>query len=222
MAKRKKPSAYQKEMRRINRRIRALEKRGYLIPQAYKEELKGYSWQKLRTVKPVNIYAKAQYVNRYGTVMSGREGRAYERHRAAIKGKITREVNERIESGADIEYGEDYSYIYDDSDLPNIGEMVYNKLKALIETFPTAGADYLNKMLSSEISKYGGNAVIRSLAEAPESLIRDIEQEIYYESNKSKSHKTLKALADLIKGTVESESEAREIGQIQDAISYAD
>lgn len=222
MAKRKKPSAYQKEMRRINRRIRAMEKRGYLIPQAYKEELKGYSWQKLRTVKPVNIYAKAQYVNRYGTVMSGREGRAYERHRAAIRGKVTREVRERVESGADIDYGEDYSYIYDDSDLPNIGDMVYNKLLSLMDTFPTAGSDYLKKMLSSEISKYGESAVITSLAEAPESLIRDIEQEIYYESNKSKSHKTLKALADLIKGTVESEAEAKEIGRVQDAISSFD
>ena len=203
MAKRKKKSAKSKELSRVTRRIKEIEKRGYIVPSEFKEEIKGYSWQKLRTIKPQTIYKISHYVAPSGEMVSGIEGRKIEREIAGKLGAQTRKRKEVQEH-------------YDD--YPEMGELIYNQLVDLIDSYPLPGAEYLRKLLDYEIERYGKNAVMKSLATLSESQIRAIQNEIYYKGKSSSHHDTLKALADLIKGTIETEEEAKEIGQVQDAL----
>lgn len=202
MAK-KKQSAYSKELRRITRRIKDIEKRGYIVPSSFKEEIKSYSWQKLRTIKPRFIYSISHYISKDTGIVSGLQGRQIERQASIARQKETLRRKR----------------ITDTEEIAREGDIIYDKIVGLIDKFSTDGKIFLEDMLKYEIKRYGKDAVVRSLAKAPQTLLDNIEAEIYYERDKSSHHKSLKALADLIKGTIETEAEAKEIGQIQDAIT---
>ena len=151
---------YKKEITKIKRRIRNIEKRGYNveierdfeIPQKVgKREL-----QRLQEKYSLeNIYEQSSYdviINgEYAFTLSGKSARSAERKTAAQKGYRTRKEREfeqyRKEHGyypdewydfygirRDYNYESDYDYEYDTSDepLPEY-KTIYNNLKALLD-----------------------------------------------------------------------------------------
>lgn len=216
MASKKKQSAKQKELRRIRRRISALEKRGYTVDKGFKESLTSLSWQKLRTIKPRQIYKEATVTTKYSTY-SGTEYRKLERQRAARKGAETRRIRQRFIANEE-EY-ERARTLIDYVDIAE-GDIIWDRLKGLIDQFPTAGSEYLNRLLNDEVRRYGKDAVIKTLSNLPSSFISEIEAEIYYEAKKQNHGRTLRKLADAIKGTAASIKDEQEYGIITDEIDY--
>ena len=94
---------YQKERNRINRFMRAAEKRGYifdegLLPEAPKRITKA-SIRRLSKLTPYFLYSKAHYVSEEtGEYMPAKRGRIEERKRAAYKAKLTRLIKKEREN----------------------------------------------------------------------------------------------------------------------------
>lgn len=87
-------SDYMKERRRIQRRIRALEKRGYtvdksILPPIPKRPTKA-SINRLKNITAEKIYSKAKYTTPEGKTIKGAERRKQERRAAARKAAETR------------------------------------------------------------------------------------------------------------------------------------
>lgn len=84
-------AAYEKELRRIKRFMKSAEKRGFTFnweapptPQRVTKQ----AIERLQQTRPAQLYEKASYVNPMtGEVMTGTEGRRFERSEAAKKGR---------------------------------------------------------------------------------------------------------------------------------------
>ena len=88
MAKRKKPSKYQQELRNARRRIKRLQERGYILNEYVPS---GISLQKLRKEYSLEaLYERARYVTESGVVLTGTEARKALRSRSARRGWETR------------------------------------------------------------------------------------------------------------------------------------
>ena len=175
MAKRK-PSATQQLRRNVKRTLRSLEKRGYIIPEKVREDINKGKYQTLKS------YQKEGYRKLYenitaqvnGQTVSGRRKRNLEREQAAQKGAQTKKAKQS--SVPSVQIPEQPSI----DDLPNEGEIVYYNLLTLIEQNPGAGGDHLRLILDAQIAEYGKEAVIRSLANAPEEAIEAAQKVVHY------------------------------------------
>lgn len=88
MAKRKRPSKYQQELRNARRRIKRLQERGYIINEYVPS---GTSLQQLKKEYSLEaLYERARYVTESGRVLTGTEARKYLRSRSARRGWETR------------------------------------------------------------------------------------------------------------------------------------
>ena len=99
--------AYQKEINRIKKFVRAAENRGYRFDFKIPEPPKSYTKkqiEKLRKITPTSLYKKAKYYDlESGEILKGLEGRKLERSMAAYRGAYTkalrkRQAMERIEN----------------------------------------------------------------------------------------------------------------------------
>lgn len=84
-----------KELAKIQKRIKRLEKRGYSFPEYKKPELPKRVTQKelerMRTeYTPQKLYKQAEYKTKAGETVSGYQGRKLERQESARKGQATR------------------------------------------------------------------------------------------------------------------------------------
>lgn len=97
MAKRNKPSKYQQELQRVRRRIRSLEKQGYIVDA---ELPKKTTLAKLKRDYSLEaLYEKSIYITPLGEIVPAREERKARRSESARKGWETRRKKE-IEEGA--------------------------------------------------------------------------------------------------------------------------
>lgn len=88
MAKRKRPSKYQQELRNARRRIKRLQERGYILNESVPS---GLSLQKLKKEYSLEaLYERARYVTESGIVLTGTEARKALRSRSARRGWETR------------------------------------------------------------------------------------------------------------------------------------
>ena len=95
--------AYNKEVQRIERRLKAAEKRGYIIPKSiWPEKLtnpKVKSLENIKNVRIQDIYNKrnVKYADpTTGELMSGKAGRKLEQSRASKKGAETRRKKKEL------------------------------------------------------------------------------------------------------------------------------
>lgn len=90
--------AYRKVVSNFSRKARSMAKRGYVIDAVLPEEPKKITEASVRRIKKIsaNLYKKSYYVTEEGEVISGEEGRKYERSRSAKKAAETRKRNKRI------------------------------------------------------------------------------------------------------------------------------
>lgn len=88
---------YQKERKRLNQLARRLEKRGYIVDRSKfiptkPKRLTEKSVERLRKIKPENVYKKIQFVDpETGEIVSGVKGKKIEKNRRTEKRKKTRE-----------------------------------------------------------------------------------------------------------------------------------
>ena len=130
--KHKKPTQYQKEVKRIKRQMKALEKRGYILDQAIPKTLQG-----ARNLTLDKLYKKAQYVDKTtGEVIKGTRGRELERSLRGKKASATRKMN--LSSGRP--NGDKYS-----DEPAKMGEIAY-------DNFMSYAYDLLN--IVDEVSEY--------------------------------------------------------------------
>ena len=90
--------AYRKAVSNFFRKGRSMAKRGYVIDAVLPKEPKKITEASVRRIKKISsdLYKKSYYVTEEGEVISGEEGRKYERSRAAKKAAETRKRNKRI------------------------------------------------------------------------------------------------------------------------------
>ena len=90
--------AYRKAVSNFFRKARSMAKRGYVIDAVLPKEPKKITEASVRRIKKISsdLYKKSYYVTEEGEVISGEEGRKYERSRSAKKAAETRKRNKRI------------------------------------------------------------------------------------------------------------------------------
>ena len=84
--------AFRKAVSNFFRKARSMAKRGYVIDAVLPKEPKKITEASVRRIKKIsaNLYKKSYYVTEEGEVISGEEGRKYERSRSAKKAAETR------------------------------------------------------------------------------------------------------------------------------------
>lgn len=86
----RKPSQYKKEIQRIKRQMKSLEKRGYVLDIDLPKSLRS-----ARNLDLENLYKKAKYIDtETGELISGKRGREMERSRRGRKAAETRRKNQ--------------------------------------------------------------------------------------------------------------------------------
>lgn len=194
-------AAYNAELRRIRAFIRRAEKRGFRFEKIPGldtpiENPKKADIDRLKALNRYSLYKYSTAVSQEtGKVISGTEAVKEQRRASAQKAQRTLKANN---AKGNITAVKGY-------------EAVYENVKGLIVEFPTKGSNYLNKLLQSEIRRYGRDAVLKSMMEASDELIALAQNIIYYEDKKDNINRSLRAFADLIQLHIRDSREEREL-----------
>jgi len=242
MAK-KRTTKTQKLRQTVQRQIRRMENRGYRFDDALKEKVSTANYQglsKLQGRRYAKLYEQAT-AEIDGEIVSGAAYRTFERQESARKAQDTRnKVKTEIEDldakqARDFEEArqaqfEEARRAQDERDRQTAeeieeGQIIYNRILSMISGFPSNGALGLEKMLTREIRKYGADAVLRGLANAPESAISAAETIVYTISGTDTAgviHQAYVQLYDIITGTKPSAEEAKQMGDVMDSMTDMD
>lgn len=204
MAKRKSgklQTEYNKQLNRVRRFINRASKRGYRFEGVpgisdRPEKITRKAINQLAALNQYNLYKYATAINETGSIVSGTERRKEERRESARKGQETRVKNKNSR----IKPADPY-------------DIVFNNIKNLIAEYPTKGSRYLNDLLNSEIRRYGRNAVVRSMMQAPEELMDLAQTVIYYEDKSDRINSALRAMADIIQGHIRDAEEEEALSE---------
>lgn len=200
MAKRRKltpaEQAYRKEIRRINRFIKAAEKRGFIfnlkiIPPSPKKITKA-SVQRLKKITPETLYKKAFYQTDDYQILSGEEGRKLERSRVSKKSATPQAPRKGP---------------------PSIVDSVLATIEELIARFPDGNIwtdwqeklhrkhkNMLEGMLNTQIMLYGRATIAYRFEQAAAQVVDLAEQIIYGDSKEEDFQIDIQAMARIIKG----------------------
>lgn len=204
---------YNKERNRIKRFIRNAEKRGYvfepnLIPPRPKTITSG-SIRRLSKIRPAQLYNKAYAIS----AVTGQPITVEQRKRE-IRQEATRKAWEtRIRKKDQA----DYNRIKSNKEwqqMFHVSKLVWNKVQSMIANVgvqQSQSADLLNKLLNSEIEKYGADNVLYSIAQASEDFLSTCEVIIKYHPNSAVSRTAVQHLYTLISGNLPSDAEQAEI-----------
>lgn len=229
------------QLRRVRSFIRRAEKRGYSFDINLKESLSTLSTQKLKSLTPKKLYEQATYSYKE-TVFTGTEfikepvtvsatkGRQMERSKSAKKAAETRKYRAWLNTPEGLEYTrqkeqELYDYIetmreaeIERANQFQQGEIIYDRLTELIDSYETKGAQLLSKMLASEINSFGRENVIRALSEVGEGALAEAQTIVFYKQSSGDIHRAVIALDEMIRGYIRTEIEAKELGDTIDQI----
>lgn len=212
--------ARKRQLNRIRSFFRRAEKKGFSWSEEYKQQILQSSTNKLRNIKPKQLYKQAKYQTEKGKV-SGTEGITIRRKIGAKKGVETRKFRKWLKTPegrnwqSQVEAQEVYDYSSDY--LPNEGEIVYDRIMEMINQYPTKGSEILKKSLEADIKKYGYENVIKGLAIAPEYAIQSAQLVVHYSGNSetpSNEHRAYKSFFDLIRGVIPSSEDEKMIGEV--------
>ena len=228
MAKRRKltpaEQVYNKELRRINRFIKAAEQRGFIfnlkiIPPRPNKITKA-SAERLKKITPQTLYKKASYQTDDFQTLSGEEGRKYERSRAAKKGV---ETIRRKKQASLPTVSKPTAPQGPRKGPPSIIDSVLSAIEELIERFPdgnvwtdwqekihTSHKNMLEGMLNTQIMLYGRATIAYRLEKSAIQVVNLAEAIIYGDSKEEDFQIDIQTFARIIKGENLSDVEARE------------
>lgn len=206
---------YNKERNRIKRFIRNAEKRGYvfepdLIPPKPKTITSG-SIRRLSKIRPAQLYKKAY-------AMSAVTGQpiTVEQRKREIREEASRKAWETRRRKKD---QADYNRIKSNREWQqtfNTSKLVWDKVQSMIANVgvqQSQSADLLNKLLNSQIEKYGADIVLYSIAQASEDFLSTCEVIIKYHPSSAVSRTAVEHLYTLISGNIPSDAEQAEIDE---------
>ena len=218
MAKHRKPTpaeqAYNKELRRIKRFIKAAEKRGFIfnlkiIPPRPKKITKE-SVQRLKKITPETLYKKSSYQTDDFQILSGEEGRNLERSRAAKKAT---ETARRKKQASTPSYQNPTTPQGPRKGPPSIVDSVLATIEELIARFPDGNIwtdwqeklhrkhnNMLEGMLNTQIMLYGRATIAYRFEQAAAQVVDLAEQIIYGDSKEDDFQIDIQAMARIIKG----------------------
>lgn len=183
-----------------------------------------------------------------GKIISGRRKRLIERKEAAEKAVRTRQRKPKpsdvvwkeapsIEELEDQLYDKTVSrmsdrefddYIKNQKDMRDLmtvgdiqeGRIMYKNIEELIEKFKVrGGSNILKDALASEIKKYGPNAVMEAMANAPGDIIAEAQNIMFYEGDKADKHRALVHFFDSIVGEVRTLAASKALGEATDRMT---
>lgn len=206
---------YNKERNRIKRFIRNAEKRGYvfepnLIPPKPKTITSG-SIRRLSKIRPEQLYKKAYAIS----AVTGQPITVEQRKRE-IRQEATRKAWESRRRKKD---EADYNRIKSNREWQQMfhaSKLVWDKVQAMITNVgveQSESADLLNKVLNSEIEKYGADTVMYSIAQVSEDFLSTCEVIIRYHPSSAVSRTAVQHIYTLISGNIPSDTEQSEIDE---------
>ena len=183
-----------------------------------------------------------------GKIISGRRKRLIERKEAAEKAVRTRQRKPRqldvvwkeaptLEELEDQLYDKSVGrmsdrefddYIKNQKDIRDLmtvgdiqeGRIMYKNIEELIEKFKVrGGSNILKDALASEIEKYGPNAVMEAMANAPGDIIAEAQNIMFYEGDKADKHRALVHFFDSIVGEIRTLSASKALGEATDRMT---
>lgn len=100
------------------------------------------------------------------------------------------------------------------------GRIMYKNIEELIEKFKVrGGSNILKDALASEIEKYGPDAVMEAMANAPGDIIAEAQNIMFYEGDKADKHRALVHFFDSIVGEVRTLSASKALGEATDRMT---
>lgn len=218
----------------VNRQIKRMERRGYTISSEVKDSIKNAKYQTLKSLQRDRyrkLYEKSTATTDTGEEVSGTRRRIQERRESTRKAQETRrrkaEIEQQEQEQERQRRWEEERRLKDEEDRQrawqvNEGEIIYDKIMKMIDGYPTNNAMKLRSMLSNDISKYGFNHVMMSLANAPAEAISHAETIIYTISDHDTAqviHAAFVDFANIIRGTKATTEEAKEMGDAMDEMT---
>ena len=100
------------------------------------------------------------------------------------------------------------------------GRIMYKNIEELIEKFKVrGGSNILKDALASEIEKYGPDAVMEAMANAPGDIIAEAQNIMFYEGDKADKHRALVHFFDSIVGEVRTLEASKALGEATDRMT---
>ena len=206
---------YNKERNRIKRFIRNAEKRGYvfepdLIPPKPKTITSG-SIRRLSKIRPAQLYKKAYAISAVtGQPITVEQRKREIRAEASRKAWETRREKKDQVAYNRIKSNKEWQQMF------NVAKLVWDKVQSMISSVgvqQSESADLLNKLLNSQIEKYGADIVLYSIGQASEDFLSTCEVIIKYHPSSAVSRTAVQHLYTLISGNLPSDAEQAEIDQ---------
>lgn len=229
MAKRKpKPTLqqeYNKELKRIKQFIRRATKRGYIFDETIippkPSKVTRKQLEAIKQITPTTLYEKAEFENpQTGDIISGLEGRKFERKKAAYKGQLTKAIN--------VTKSKQHQ---PPKNLPRESTAVLDNVRSMINSWSpsntwstywtqvkTNDKNNLEKLLDKAIAEYGENVVARRLQNSADDIER-IVNSILYGSDEEQVQFDLVHFATIIMGrslTIEESAEFTDFQERQE------
>lgn len=218
-----------KELAKIQRRIKRLEKRGYSFPEYNKPELPKRVTQKelerMRTeYTPQKLYKQAEYKTKAGETVSGYQGRKLERQESTRKGQATkrkRAYQKQIENAPRIssvmysnlrEFLSQLSTVQYKGIRRGYSEVIYEKKESAIE---------LLSLLDSTIATEGEESVFTRL-EAQATELQSAMNDLYLASTQEQVNASSVRIATIIKGESLTLAESESFTEINEGFESVD
>ena len=101
------------------------------------------------------------------------------------------------------------------------GNVMYQNIEDIIDKFKSTrkGANILEKALASEIEKYGKDAVMEAMANAPGNVIQEAQNIVFYSGDKAENHRALVNFFDSIIGEVRTLEADKTLGEALDRMT---
>jgi hypothetical protein len=156
MARKSNKDAFQKEIDRIKKSIKRVEKRGFVVPDNFIPEMpKRVTAKQLNKVKNINtkdIYSKAQKLDyETGELKKAKESIKADRSESAKRGWETRRKNQ------------ENKHPYETGNMPSFSTIVISNFLAEVSHFPEVAYPIFKRWLNELIANYGENDVAEML-----------------------------------------------------------
>lgn len=224
MAKKRRITPKQKEIRRIERRIKEIQKRGYLFEKIPK--FQSWTTQKLKAFKAAELYKYTVYPlpGEGGKVLSGEVRREIERREAGKLG-YERSIKRRVtikESFISIENIRDEiaRAIPDEVLMTRQSGKQYNrKVKGKFEISLETSKEYLLRILDDSVKDLGRAIVAKNISKNYQELIETLQWFARYgiEKDKVDGHPNITRFVRLIRGGSLTSEQAIELAEAERA-----
>lgn len=228
--------AYNKQLSRIKRGYIELQKQGYRFDKTLDsiigKQPKRITKSRIEKLSRITRTTLRKYTTaispKTGKVISGeiafKEAQELKREARKLENKFYFKTTQGVIKSQDKEFFKIISKKDKESlrkaNLFNKGTIVYNNIMDLINKYPTEGAEILLRVLKSEFSTFGKDAVLEALGNAPEDCVSLAEDIVHYRLSSTGIHEGIMNFINIIRGTIASEEERKEIGEVMDAMGY--